>query len=223
MDVQCDNMRWDGISVNRNALLALLAAFAVAAVFSCRASAQDASPPATPAPDYKLLAAIATCPDMTCVESHREEVGTHKLSRIVYYEKWILLEHSKAAAEGLLRNLPQTDSEQQQMMTLAQPYDAAESKQDTAALAEIYQNWPRSIADAVLVFPQFLPAYIRYGLLARSDVHSDYTGNEERVCHADPSRFQDAFYRLDRKSQSELRKFVFNPEKCRAIFLSESE
>jgi len=208
--------------MNRNRSQILAAVVIVAAVLCHRAAAQDV-PPAAPSPDYKLLAAMSACADMACLDGYRQHVGDQKLAKIVYYEKWILLQHAKAAAEGLLRNLPQSELEQSQLMTLADWHeDATTPRQVTAALAEIYENWPRSIADAVLAFPQFLPAYIRYGVLARKDVHSDYTGNEERVCHADPAAFQAAFDRVDRRMQSELRKFVFNPEKCRAIFFSES-
>ena len=207
--------------MNREWVLTLAVAFMAC---TCGGAAAQLSPASSPSADDKLLIAMSTCRDMPCLDAHRERVGNSKLARIVYYEKWILLERSKAAAEGLLRNLPQTESEQSQMMTLGDRHDdATKSKNEIAALAEIYENWPRSIADAVIVFPQFLPAYIRYGLLARNDIHSDYTGNEERVCHADPARFQAAFERLDRKTQAELRKHVFNPDKCRAIFVAEGD
>ncbi|HLV88497.1 MAG TPA: hypothetical protein VKV39_16045 [Candidatus Sulfotelmatobacter sp.] len=206
--------------MNRSLLFISMAAPLLCAALCLAQTAPDTSSPAPP--DYKLLLAMAACSDMPCLDSHRLQVGNNKLAKIVYYEKWILLEHSKAAAEGLLRNLPQTDLEQSQFMTLRDWHPDANKPKDSG-LAEIYESWPRSLGDAVLAFPQFLPLYIRYGLLARQDSHSDYTGNEERVCHEDASRFQDAFYRLDRKSQTELRKFVFNPDKCRAIFVSEGD
>jgi len=172
-------------------------------------------------PDYKLLAAISRCPKVPCLNAYREQVGVGKLARIVFYEKWILLEPSRTAAEGLLRNLPESEAEQSQLMSLRDA--ATNSKEDSAGLAEIYRSWPRSIADAVIVFPQYLPAYLRFGLLAPNDIHSDYTGNEERVCRKDPARFRAAFEYLNGKTQVHLRKYVFDPEKCRAIFVSEAE
>jgi len=182
------------------------------------------APSQAPQADYKLLAAIAHCGDMKCLREFREQVGNSKLARTVYYEKWMLLEPSRAAGEGLLHNMPESETEQMQMMTLADWRDnAAKSTNRNADLAEIHENWPRSLADAAIAFPQYLPVYIRYGMLAPNDVHSDYTGNEERVCRSDPERFQFAFARLDRKTQEHLRKFVFNPEKCRAIFISEAD
>jgi len=206
--------------MNRNTIL--IAVVFVVAVACFTAAAQEAPMPAAPAPDYKLLSSIAACPDVACLDGYRQQVGNNKVAKIVFYEKWVLLAHSKSAAEGLLRNLPQTDAEQAQLMNLRDWHEGANRSKDDG-LAEIYDNWPRLLAEAVLAFPQFLTPYIRYGLLARQDAHSDYTGNEERVCHADSTRFQDAFYRLDRKAQSELRKFVFNPDKCRAIFVSEGD
>jgi hypothetical protein len=185
--------------------------------------AQNASVP-NPASDYKLLSAMSACGELECLNGYRQQAGSTKLGRIVYYEKWLLLEPSKAAAEGLLRNIPDSQAEQAQMMALPDWHDdATKSTKDMQTLAQIYEHWPRSIANAVMIFPQYLPAYIRYGLLAPNDIHSDYTGNEERVCRDDHAEFQAAFERLDGKTQAHLRKYVFNPEKCRAIFISEAE
>ena len=209
--------------MDRSHFPALVSVLLFAAFSGHSLAAQIASVP-SPEPDFKLLAAISLCGDVECLNAYREKAGSTKLARIVYYEKWLLLEPSRTAAEGLLHNIPASESEQSQMMMLPSWHDdATKSTKDMESLAGIYQNWPRSIANAVMAFPQYLPAYIRYGLLAPNDVHSDYTGNEERVCHNDPARFQAAFDSLDRKTQSRLRKFVFNPEKCRAIFISESE
>jgi hypothetical protein len=193
-------------------------------LFSCPAlCAQKASVP-SPEPDYKLLAAMSLCGDVECLNAYREKAGSTKLGRIVYYEKWLLLEPSRTGAEGLLHNIPESESEQLQMMTLPDWHEGAtKSTKDMESLAKIYAHWPRSIANAVMMFPQYLPEYIRYGLLAPNDVHSDYTGNEERVCRNDPARFQAAFASLNGKTQAYLRKHVFNPEKCRAKFVSEAE
>jgi hypothetical protein len=193
-------------------------------LFSSRLLVAQTAPVPNPAPDYKLFAAMSICGDVECLNGYRQQAGSTKLGRIVYYEKWLLLEPSRTAAEGLLRNIPGSEAEQTQMMALSEWHeDATKSTKDTESLARIYEHWPRSVADSVMVFPQYLPVYIRYGLLAPNDVHSDYTGNEERVCRNDRAQFQAAFARLDGKTQSHLKKFVFNPEKCRAIFISAAE
>ena len=199
------------------ALVLLLAAFRHSAL------AQEPSPPRA-GPDYKLLTLMGRCADVKCLNALRAQVGNSKPSKIAFYEKWLLLEPSRVAAKGLLHNMPESELEQIQMMTLADWHEGAtESKKDMENLAEIYESWPRSVADAAMALPQYLPEYIRYGLLALNDIHSDYTGNEERVCRADRTGFQAAFERLDRKSQAYLRKYVFNPEKCRAIFITEAD
>jgi hypothetical protein len=193
-------------------------------LFSSHLLVAQTAPAPSPAPDYKLLTAMSSCGDVECLNGYRQQAGSTKLGRIVYYEKWLLLEPSKTAAEGLLRNIPDSEGEQMQMMALSDWHaDATKSTKETDSLAQIYEHWPRSVGDAVMVFPQYLPVYIRYGLLAPNDVHSDFTGNEERVCRNDRAQFQAAFARLDGKTQSHLRKYVFNPEKCRAIFISEAE
>jgi hypothetical protein len=208
--------------MNSKSFSCLTAALLVGA-FCHSALAQEPTPPRA-APDYKLLTLIGRCADVKCLNALRGQVRDSKLAKIVFYEKWILLERSKVAAEGLLRNMPESESEQLQMTTLADWHEGAtESKEDMASLAEIYETWPRSVADAAMVFPQYLPEYLRYGLLAPNDIHSNYTGNEERVCRADRAGFQAAFDRLDRKAQAYLRKYVFDPEKCRAIFIGESD
>ena len=200
----------------------LAVALLLSAACVCRLLAQDAPPPAA-GPDYKLLTLMARCRDMKCLNAYREQVGNGKLARIVFYEKWLVLEPSLVAAEGLLHNLPQSEAEQLQMATLADQHEGVtESDDDRANLAELYRRWPRSLADAAMALPQYLPEYIRYGLLAPNDPHSDYTGNEERVCRADRSRFESAFERLDKKSQAYLRKTIFDPDRCRAIFFSEA-
>jgi len=209
--------------MNRNTFSSL-AGLLLGTFFCTTALAQKPADQPIAQPDYKLLAAISRCPDVPCLNAYREQVGVSKLARIVFYEKWILLEPSKIAAEGLLRNLPESEAEQSQMMALRDWHDTVtNSKEDSAPLAAIYESWPRSIADAVIVFPQYLPAYLRFGLLAPNDIHSDYTGNEERVCRRDPARFRVAFEYLNGKTQSHLRKYVFDPERCRAIFVSVAE
>lgn len=193
-------------------------------VFSSHLFVPQTAPVPNQAPDYKLLTAMSICGDVECLNAYRQQAGSTKLGRIVYYEKWFLLEPSRTAAEGLLRNIPDSEVEQAQMMTLPDWHaDATKSRNEMESLAQIYEHWPRSVADAVMMFPHYLPVYIRYGLLALNDVHSDYTGNEERVCRNDRAEFQEAFGRLDGKTQSHLRKYVFNPEKCRAIFISDAE
>jgi hypothetical protein len=209
--------------VDRSQFPILLIQFLVV-LFSSQTLVPQAAPVPNPGPDYKVLTAMSTCADVECLNLYRRQAGSTKLGRIVYYEKWLLLKPSRAAAEGLLRNIPESEGEQTQMMTLPDWHaDATRSTKDMESMAQIYEHWPSSIADAVVQFPQYLPAYIRYGLLAPNDVHSDYTGNEERVCHNDRAQFQAAFQRLDGKIQAHLRKYVFNPEKCRAIFISEAE
>ena len=208
--------------MNRGTLFSMAASLLLSAFCAFDLLAQDAPPP-TAGPDYNLLIQMGRCRDMKCLNAFREQVGTGKLARIVFYEKWIVLEPSLVAGEGLLHNLPQSEAEQLQMATLADRHEGVtESDDDRANLAELYQRWPHSLADAAIALPQYLPEYIRYGLLAPNDPHSDYTGNEERVCRADRPRFQSAFERLDKKSQAYLRKTIFDPDRCRAIFFSEA-
>ncbi|GAC1434466.1 MAG: hypothetical protein NVS1B11_34380 [Terriglobales bacterium] len=140
------------------------------------------------------------------------------MASIVYYVQWMLIEpSSSSAATGLLRHIPRTESTETAFMKLQDlrgtskaggpnPYD----------LAGIYQIWPKLLADAVVKFPKFLPNYVRFGLLAPNDIHSDYAHFEEGVCKKHHARFLAAFHKLTFLEQSNL-KTRFNPDGCIAI------
>lgn len=90
-------------------------------------------------------------------------------------------------------------------------------------LDDIHTAWPQLLGAAVQRWPDFLPGYIRYGRLAVDDIHSDYTGYEQKVCRANPGRFKAAFLTLSAEDQAYIRKYVFEPEGCKPIFLSEAD
>jgi hypothetical protein len=143
----------------------------------------------------------------------------------VLYSQWLLLQpSSQVASKGLLENMPTTDREVMLLFTLSDWHEGATtSENQMEELDRIHTAWPRLLAAAVQRWPKFLPAYIRYGRLALDDIHSDYTGYEQRVCQAAPRRFKLAFHTLNAKDQTYIRKYVFDPTGCKPIFLSEAE
>ena len=175
-------------------------------------------------PDYKLLNRIAACQSVQCVLKNKT-TADNNIERTVLYTKWLLIEPSSAeASRGLLENMPSTDHEVMLLFTLPDWHDGATTAvTEMGRLDHIYQAWPRLLGSAVQRWPQYLPAYIRYGRLAVDDIHSDYTGYERRVCKANPVRFLSAFHTLNADDQAYIRKFVFDPDACKPIFASEAE
>ena len=175
-------------------------------------------------PDYRLLNAIASCRSVACITAKRSQVHEN-IERVVLYTKWLMLDaNSRKASERLFENLPTSDAELVALMTLPDWHDGAtKSEADMKLLDTIYENWPRLLSVSVQRFPQYLPAYIRYGLLAVNDIHSDYTGFERRVCRADPRGFVAAFRTLSADDQQYIREHVFNPYSSKPIFLSEAD
>lgn len=180
---------------------------------------------ATPAgPGYGFMNAVASCRTVKCVVENRA-VAHEKLERIVLYSKWLLLDSSsRTASRGLLENLPVSEPELSELMTLPDWHEGTtKSTAEMKRLASVCENWPRLVSISVQRFPQYLPAYIRYGRLAVNDIHSDYTGYEQRVCRIGQKRFVAAFLTLTKDEQKCIRTCVFNPDTCTPIFLSEAE
>jgi hypothetical protein len=144
---------------------------------------------------------------------------------MVLFTKWMMLNPSSgAAAKGLLENIPTTEEESAALMMLPDWHEGATtSVADMQRLDLIHESWPRLLSVAVRRFPEYLSAYIRYGRLAVNDFHSDYTGYEREVCRADHRRFAEAFPGLTADDQGHLRKYVFNPDTCTPIFVSEAK
>jgi len=175
-------------------------------------------------PDYTLLNQVVACRSIHCIVADLP-MAKGKTDRTVLYAKWLLLQPSnRDAAKGLLENMPTTEQEVILLFTLPDWHEGVTtSEAQMERLDRIHTAWPQLLAAAVQRLPEFLPAYIRYGRLAVDDNHSDYTGYEQRVCRADPKRFESAFLTLSADDQAYIRKYVFDPTRCEAIFLSEAE
>jgi hypothetical protein len=179
-------------------------------------------PAATDLPDYELLHRIAACRSVACVEANRTAVK-QKTEWTVFFASWLLLKPSNhEASRGLLENIPTTDHEQMLLFTLPVWHKGATaSDEQREMLDRVYSEWPRLLTVAVLRWPEFLPAYIGYGKLAAHYLHSDYADNERKVCRKDRSAFNSAFSILNAEDQSVIRNFVFDPDNCSAILVTD--
>jgi hypothetical protein len=179
---------------------------------------------ATDQPDYKLLNRIVACPSVRCVVADLSSTK-NETERTVLYTKWLLLQpSSRAASKGLLENMPTTEQEVVLLFTLPDWHEGVTTSEvQMQRLDRIHTVWPRFLGTAVQRWPDFLPAFIRYGRLAVDDTHSDYTDHERRVCRADPGRFKSAFLTLSADDQAYIRRYVFDPNGCKPIFASEAD
>ncbi len=181
-------------------------------------------PAATDQPDYKLLNRIAACQSARCVIAIQPD-AQQRTERTVLFAQWLRLQPSnREASKGLLENMPTTEHEVMLLFTLPDWHEGATTSDiQMERLDRIYSAWPRLLSVAVQRWPEFLPAYIRYGRLAINDIHSDYTGYERNVCKANPAGFISAFRALEPEEQDDIRKSVFDPENCKPIFVSEAD
>jgi hypothetical protein len=175
-------------------------------------------------PDYNLLNRIAACRSIPCIMSIQPD-AKQRTEQTVLYAKWLLLQpSSRVASRGLLENMPTTEHEVALLFTLSDWHEGVTTSDiQMERLDHIYSAWPRLLSVAVQRWPEFLPAYIRYGRLAVNDIHSDYTGYARNVCRANPDAFNSAFRTLSPEDLSYIRKFVFDPENCKPIFKSEAD
>jgi hypothetical protein len=179
------------------------------------------APAATDQPDYNLLNRIAACRSIPCIVANQPDVQ-QRTERTVFYASWLLLKSSSPeASKGLLESIPTTDHEVMMLFTLPVWHPGATtSETEMDRLYRIYSAWPRLLSVAVRRWPEFLPAYIRYGRLAMHYMHSDYADYERKVCRKNRGRFNSAFRTLSEEDQTSIRKFVFDPDHCEPIFAS---
>ena len=196
-----------------------LANIGTSAAFTILFFSARMAPAATDQPDYQLLHRIAACQSIPCVLANQTAVH-QRTEWTVFYARWLLLKPSnREASRSLLENMPATDHEQFLLFTLPTWHKGATaSVEQLEQLDRVYSAWPRLLSMAVLRWPEFLPAYIRYGRLSAHYLHSDYTDYERKVCRKDRSGFNSAFRTLSAEDQTFIRRFVFDPDGCEVIF-----
>jgi hypothetical protein len=182
------------------------------------------APAAIDQPDYTLLNRIAACQSIPCIVASQPDVK-RKTERTVFYARWLLLKPSdREASKGLLENIPTTDHEVMMLFTLPVWHPGATtSEKEMDRLYRIYSEWPRLLSVAVRRWPEFLPAYIRYGALAMHYMHSDYAEYERNVCRKNRAPFNSAFRTLSAEDQTRIRSSVFDPDRCEPIFASSAD
>ena len=103
------------------------------------------------------------------------------------------------------------------------PESVGASTSELLALGKIHDRWSKLVAHAVLLSPNGMTNYVAYLPLATLDLHSDFTGNAVRVCNKLPKEFRSAIAVLSKEDRAYVRRKVFDPDRCEAIFVGEAE
>jgi len=90
------------------------------------------------------------------------------------------------------------------------------------ALARVQNNFPRILAKAVELAPDYMEPYINYALIALHP-HSDYAVQMQRVCRNRPQQFRKTIAALSEADRKWFKTEVFDPKSCRAIAIPEPE
>jgi hypothetical protein len=169
---------------------------------------------------------MAQCRTVTALQKAHGKSGVHdKVTELVFFSRWLSLSpQNTAAAHGVLQNIPATEKEVVDLMTLSDPPEDINAPNTVMfALGSIHDQWPQLVARAVLRFPEGMKSYVAFLPLATIDIHSNFTGNAERVCRRSPKEFRAALDGLQGEDRQYVREKVFDAANCKAIFVSEAD
>jgi hypothetical protein len=152
------------------------------------------------------------------------KAGNDYRAMVVFASRSLELQpRSRRLATLLLGLIPRDDAQQTVWMTLGDSLCGTEPLSDMRSLGRLGGNLPRDLAEAVLVVPGRLPDYVAYSVTSVQDPHSDYALQMQRVCGAEHSAFVRAVDGLEPESKDRFLKHVFDPRRCHALALPESE
>jgi len=180
----------------------------------------------TPVSAYRARIAMAQCRTLIALQKAHGKSGAHdKITELVFFSRWLALSpRNTAAAHGLLQNIPSTEKETEDLMTLSDPPEGINASEHAMlALGNIHDQWPKLAAHAAILAPDRMQNYVAYLPLATTDMHSNFTGNARSVCNKLPIEFRLALNRLPTKDFEYVRNKVFDPDRCEPIFVSEGE
>lgn len=192
------------------------------ALLGCRGYTQTSMP----APVYQLRAKLARSHSIGELRRIHEKSAVHdRITELVFFTRWLSLSpKSISAARGLIRTIPSSEEEAVALMTLADyPGSGNISADEMSALDKVHGEWPRVVARATLLLPGSIKAYVSFLHLATTDMHSDFTGYAQKVCRKLPKQFRAAVAELPETERNYVRKYAFDAENCKPIFVSEAE
>jgi hypothetical protein len=133
----------------------------------------------TPVPAYRARMTMAQCRTVTALQKAHGKSGVHdKVTELVFFSRWLSLSpQNTGAAHGVLQNIPATEKEAVDLMTLSDPPEDINAPNTVMfALGSIHDQWPQLVARAALRFPEGMKSYVAFLPLATIDIHSNFTG-----------------------------------------------
>jgi len=161
---------------------------------------------------------LASLPDATSGSSNPYVVKLIGSSRAFQ-----LKPGSKYYALALLKNLPRNDAQLTAWATLGDSLCDAETPQEMELLSRRGERINRDFANAVLVVPSQMGAYVNAALLAIQQPHSSFVVEMKRVCRGKNNEFSDAIRQMNAKDRSWFVTKIMDPVRCRENFLVEAD
>jgi len=174
--------------------------------------------------EIAATAEMSRAKSMHDVTSASKRAGhDYRAGFVLAFRSFQLQPRSKDAAERLLRMIPTDDTQQKVLMMRGDSLCDAESVADMRAMAQVNENFPRELARAVLLAPNFLASYVRFSIVAVQDPHSEYAVEMKKVCQKAHPSFVRAVNQLSEKERRVLTTQVMDANSCRVISVPEGE
>ncbi len=155
--------------------------------------------------------------------AHQSAADTYPAQVVFAYRAFQLRSNSSADAERLLLLIPQSDEQLGMVISLGDSLCESESITDMEVLGAVSDGFARELANAVLVVPRLMDAYVAHSLDEVQNPHSDYAVRMRTVCRRQHRRFLAAVHELPKDKQRWFAEHVMEPQSCRVIALPEAE
>jgi len=170
------------------------------------------------------IAKVARASTIASMNANSKKAGDSYRARLVLAaRRFELAPLSKNAAAVLLGFIPQNDEQQTVWMTLGDSLCDSEPVREMLSLSRVRDRLARDLAQAVLLVPGNIHAYLAYAAKAVGDPHSDYAMQMQRVCHAKYAAFTNAVRVMAPDDRAWFISHIFEPTACKPLALPEAD
>ncbi len=208
---------------------------AVAIIGATLIGSASGAEPARYCSQITAIAGMAGAKTMDAVVKANPAAGRGYLAEIVFASRDFFLHRtSKDAARRLLQLMPQEgprdttdaiDGEDRSIVleTASDSLCDGESDTDMMALAKLADRLPGQFAEAVILAPEMMAAYIRYDYTTVGNPHNDANIQAQTVCRTHHAIFVKAVDALSTDERDYFRHHAIDPRRCKALWLPESD
>ena len=176
--------------------------------------------------ETSAMAAMARANSPAVLEARKEKAGDSYRAQVIFAARMLESEpQDKSAAELLLNLIPKDEVGPEQgvwleLDELDQCPSGRVPDSDLKQLWRLQYHLTRDLANAVLLVPEKMFAYVTYAPLSVNP-ESDNAVQMKRVCRARHKQFLDAVNRLSPDDKNWFVAKIFNPQGCRTIAFPE--